>query len=151
MKLGFVNQSQIPLPKKFLMSWSRTVYQLLRINQAQNLTSLRYEITIVFLDPKPAKALNRQFRGKDYATDVLSFSNDVGGGELVLCPQVVCRQAQEHSLSFRTELGYMVLHGYLHLMGYDHEKTKKEAQKMFALQDKVFALAAKRAGLDWPK
>jgi probable rRNA maturation factor len=149
MKLAFVNQSQIPMPKKFLTHWSKIVLRLLQTHKAKNLSILKHELTIVFLDTGPAKALNLQFRGKDYATDILSFAGQQDGAELVLCPQVVRRQAKEHGLSFRAELGYMILHGYLHLLGYDHEKSEKQAKVMFNLQDKVFALAAKRAGLDW--
>jgi probable rRNA maturation factor len=48
------------------------------------------------------------------------------------------RQAREHKLSFQHELGYMVLHGILHLLGYDHETSEADAEKMFAIQDEVF-------------
>ncbi len=84
--------------------------------------------------------MNHEFRGKDYATDVLSFDSlePTSLGELVLCPEVLKRQAQEHGLTYQQELGYMLLHGVLHLLGYDHETNPKDAEKMFALQDAVF-------------
>jgi probable rRNA maturation factor len=92
------------------------------------------------------KKLNQQFRGRDYATDVLSFEgqglSDDGGavlGELVLCMPVIKRQAKEHGLSLNEELGYMVLHGILHLLGFDHERTRAEAARMFKVQDEIFA------------
>lgn len=99
------------------------------------------ELTIVFMDPKPARQMNKQFRSRDYATDVLSFEALIPEslGELVLCPQVLQKQAQEHGLSYREELGYMLLHGVLHLLGYDHETGREDAEEMFAVQDAVFA------------
>lgn len=101
---------------------------------------MKKDLTVVFLDPGPAKKLNFQFRQKKYATDILSFMTDSPEelGELVLCPQVLQRQAQEHDLSFKLELSYMLIHGVLHLLGYDHERSEKEAKKMFRIQDQLF-------------
>ena len=89
---------------------------------------------------RQAKKVNFTFRQKNYATDVLSFEGDDQNilGELIICPEVVLRQAREHRLSFREELGYMILHGVLHLLGFDHEKSETEAKRMFALQDRIF-------------
>ncbi len=86
------------------------------------------------------RRLNKTFRGKDYATDVLSFdaTDPESLGELVLCPEVIQRQAKEHELSDFAEYAYMVLHGILHLLGYDHEKDDKAAREMYRLQDKIF-------------
>lgn len=120
--------------------------------QGKSLVALEKELTIVFLDQIKARELNKKFRGRNYATDVLSFGvnddSNAGGaeilGELVICPEVISRQAKEHSLLVREELGYMVLHGVLHLLGFDHEKSKKEAEKMFALQDRIFEALLKR-------
>ena len=99
------------------------------------------ELVVAFLDPGPARKLNKQFRQKDYATDVLSFGAEgdpAALGELVICPQVIVRQAKEHGLSVREELAYMVLHGVLHLLGFDHETSERDAKKMFKLQDGLF-------------
>jgi len=71
----------------------------------------------------------------------LSFPGDESQGslgELILCPQVLKAQAKEHDFSFQEELGYMIIHGVLHLLGYDHEKTSHQAKKMFRLQDQIF-------------
>lgn len=96
------------------------------------------ELVIVFLDPLPAKKINNDFRKRNYATDVLSFQNGQGLGELLICPQVIAKQAKEHGLGFNQELAYMILHGILHLLGFDHEKSKAGAKKMFRLQDEIF-------------
>jgi probable rRNA maturation factor len=101
------------------------------------------ELTITFLNQLPAKKLNLKYRKKNYATDILSFEGDIlfepdQLGELVLCPQVILRQSKEHELSFRLELTYMLIHGVLHLLGYDHEDSVERAKEMFQLQDQIF-------------
>jgi probable rRNA maturation factor len=133
-----LNQSRVRMPRKFIDSWVRASIKALKSQHVH--IPLKPEITIVFMDAKPARALNLQFRQRDYATDVLSFVGDgeLVLGELLLCPQVMDRQAKDHELSFRQELGYMILHGILHLLGYDHEQNEKDAERMFAIQDKAF-------------
>ena len=141
-----INKSNHPLPRQFLKTWSRLIYKLLKKEKAKNLQILDQEITLVFLNRSAARKPNLNYRGKNYATDVLSFNLD-SGGDIILCPQVLKRQALEHDLSFREELGYLVLHGFLHLMGYEHEGSPSKAKKMFKLQDQVFARAAKELKL----
>lgn len=133
-----INSSQVRMPRVFIQRWMREVIVALRqrhfkLNQYKTLS-------IVFLDLPDAKELNFRFREKKYATDILSFEGDGENslGELVLCPQVLRRQAYEHGLSFRQELGYMLIHGMLHLLGLDHEKSQKEARYMFQIQDDIF-------------
>ncbi len=110
----------------------------------QNTELLDRELTIIFLTQSKAKKINSQFRKKDYATDVLSFSDPEGDvlGELALCPAVLQRQAKDNKHAFQMELNYLLLHGVLHLLGYDHEGTgakhKKQAKIMFQIQDEVF-------------
>ena len=69
------------------------------------------------------RALNRQFRGKDAVTDVLSFPSDERGfmGDIVVAAGVATRQAKDAGHSVQTELKVLALHGLLHLLGYDHE------------------------------
>jgi probable rRNA maturation factor len=131
MKLNLINNSTETLPKKFVENWCKALSKKLK---------LKSELTIVFLDPKAAKALNKTFRKKNYATDILSFQSSSSDnlGELILCPQVLKKQAKEHKISFNAELGYMLIHGVLHLLGYDHEKSKAEAKTMFKIQDQLF-------------
>jgi probable rRNA maturation factor len=132
MKIEINNQSGRAVPRDFLEDWCHRMSRELKLRKK--------DLVIAFLNEKEMRALNKKFRGKNYATDVLSFESDDPAvyGELVICPQVISRQAKEHGLLVREELGYMVLHGVLHLLGYDHERSEREAKKMFALQDKVF-------------
>lgn len=119
-------------------TWLNFVIRDLQKNGLIKNTQL--DLTVVFMGKSQAKKLNLEFRQRNYPTDVLSFEGDGKGvlGELVICPEVVKKQALEHDLTFREELGYMLLHGVLHLLGYDHEKNEAEAKVMFGIQDKVF-------------
>lgn len=139
MNLTIVNRSGQTVPHEFLKRW---VQRLDRI-AGRSLNPKLYrgrELVIAFLTEEEARQINKSFRGKDYATDVLSFGSDDPSslGELVICPKVISKQAREHGLLVREELGYMVLHGFLHLLGFDHEKGQREADRMFALQDELF-------------
>ncbi len=140
MKVLVVNQSALKVPRKFIQVWCDQVEKEFLKKKIFNKATAKKELTVVFLDPKEAKAMNKQFRHKDYATDVLSFESLAPDslGELVLCPQVLMKQAKEHGLKNREELGYLLLHGVLHLLGYDHETSSKDAEKMFGIQDAVF-------------
>ncbi|QDK37337.1 rRNA maturation RNase YbeY [Bdellovibrio sp. NC01] len=140
MKVVVVNESKHAIPKKFIEQWTESVTAELRKRKVINAEKAKRELTLVFLDKKPAQKINKEFRGKDYATDVLSFdSMDPSSlGELVMCPEVLKKQAKEHSLTFQKELGYMLLHGILHLLGYDHETSEADAKEMFKIQDTIF-------------
>ena len=97
-------------------------------------------INLVLVSEAHMAELNERFRKKKGSTDVLSFEGleDDILGEIVLCPKVIFKKSQEKGLCFRDQLIYLVLHGLLHLLGYEHEKDEKEAEKMFHLQDSLF-------------
>jgi probable rRNA maturation factor len=140
MQVLIINESKHSVPRKFIQEWMDSVVAELKRRKVINAEKAARELTLVFLDKKPAQKINNEFRGRDYATDVLSFdSMDPSSfGELVMCPEVLKKQAKEHKLTFQKELGYMLLHGTLHLLGYDHETNEKDAKKMFDLQDAIF-------------
>lgn len=123
--INWINKSQHRIPKKSTIRFLRRVLGDLKFKK---------DLSVVFLDAKKAKALNKTYRKKNYATDILSFSLN----ELVLCPAVIRRQAHEHHLSFENELRYLLIHGILHLLGHEHEKSAAKAKKMFRIQDKLF-------------
>lgn len=143
MKLLFVNQRKFKLPEAFLKNWVKALTKELEKN---GLKVKGKQLILAFVNADEIKALNKQYRNKNKPTDVLSFEpiepEDLG--ELVLCPSVLRNQAKEHKLSYEIELGYMVIHGVLHLLGYDHEKSTKEAKKMFRLQDTIFETLLER-------
>ena len=125
--------------QKKLTELRRRILQAMRGRRFRNKARAAGPMNVVFLDAGPARKLNLRYRRKNYATDVLSFMGEDGElGELVICPSVVRRQAREHGLTFEEELSYMILHGWLHLLGYDHELGRREERLMFSLQDRIF-------------
>ena len=105
----------------------------------------RRQVNIVLFGEKEARAINRKYRGKDYATNVLSFTYEPLPGEktgllgdLAICPAVVTREAAEQSKSARDHYAHLTIHGTLHLLGFDHE-ADAQAQTMEALERKLLA------------
>lgn len=108
------------------------------------------DVTIRFVDEVEARELNRAYRGKDYATNVLSFTYGADGelaatpgnvrvwGDLVLCVAVIVREAAEQSKSQEAHFAHLIVHGMLHLQGFDHE-TPEQAQAMEGLEAEVLA------------
>ena len=97
------------------------------------------DATIVFVSDRIIRDLNRQFRGKNHATDVLSFPNEAETfeienqshlGEVVISVQRAAAQARGNGLSFSNELKQLILHGLLHLCGYDHETDNGEMNRL---------------------
>ena len=139
--LTLINRSGRSVPAVFVREWVAKIAQHASGKIDSRLFDGR-ELTLAFVTKSEIKRLNKMFRGKDKPTDVLSFEPlDEGAlGELAISPEVISKQAREHGLLVREELGYMVLHGILHLLGYDHDKSKRDAKKMFTLQDEIFEL-----------
>ena len=95
------------------------------------------EVTVRFVDANEGQTLNRDYRGKDYATNVLSFPYESGTilvGDLVLCLPVLEREAQEQGKSPEAHSAHLIVHGMLHLQGYDHETGHDEAERMEAVE-----------------
>lgn len=138
MKTEIQNRFRSKLPTRYIRTWVRKVAKELR--KRKILKGLAPQITLVFISNAEMKIMNTRYRGKKYATDILSFESvDPSNlGDLVIATSVIRRQAKEHGLTMQQELGYMILHGMLHLLGYDHEKSVKEAKRMFKIQDDVF-------------
>ncbi len=92
------------------------------------------ELTIRVVGAAESRRLNRTFRGKDKPTNVLSFA----GGDLAICAPVVAREAREQGKSPAEHWAHMVVHGVLHLLGYDHENDR-DAAHMEAREAKILA------------
>ena len=91
------------------------------------------QITIRFVEPEEGQSLNNDYRGKDYATNVLSFPYEVEpvvAGDLVICATVVEREAAEQEKTLDAHYAHLIVHGILHLQGYDHEIGENEALLM---------------------
>ncbi len=97
------------------------------------------ELTIRLVNEQEGRALNHDYRGRDYATNVLSFvyaSNPVISGDLVLCAPVVSREAQQQGKLIIAHYAHLIVHGVLHLHGMDHENDD-DAQAMEARETEI--------------
>lgn len=101
-------------------------------------------ISLLLLDEDEARAYNRDYRGKDYATNVLSFALNEGeimpeqfsdglNGDLIICAPVVLKEAAEQGKTAEQHFAHLTMHGTLHLMGYDHME-EAEAEEMEAIE-----------------
>jgi probable rRNA maturation factor len=97
-------------------------------------------ITVRYVGEAESRRLNRQFRGKDHATNVLSFPYSAKPleGDLVICPAIVAREAREQGKTLRSHHAHMLVHGMLHLQGLDHENAR-EAARMERRERRILA------------
>ena len=86
-------------------------------------------LSIALVGQGRMREINKKYRKKNRATDVLSFP-DNGLGEIIICLREIKKNAKKDGFSFEKELTQVLIHGILHLLGYDHEKSEKQAKKM---------------------
>jgi len=106
------------------------------------------EISVTFVDNETIRTLNRDYRGVDQVTDVLSFAQEEGAefiqpqgaprmlGDIIIALERAVEQSNEYNHSLEREVGYLTAHGLLHLLGYDHQ-TEEERHKMRELEELV--------------
>ena len=124
-------QRKVPVdPKRWQLFTSRA----LKVTPAE-----AANVTIAFISDRQMRELNRQWRGKTGTTDVLSFpagedefANPNGSnlGDVVISAEQAARQAKEHELTLDEEIAQLILHGLLHLCGYDHETDDGEMNRL---------------------
>ena len=136
------NLTYFRVDEKFLKKLAQKVLA----NEEKNKT----ELSIALVGPKRIKELNKKYRKKDRITDTLSFTYNNSGqpaklreallaGEIVICPQEVKKNAKRFDSTFKKELTRVLIHGILHLFGYDHEGSEKEAEKMRKKEEYYFS------------
>jgi len=99
------------------------------------------EVTIRLVDADEGRTLNNEYRGKDYATNVLSFPYDsepAVTGDLVICPSVVAREAAEQNKPLAAHYAHLTVHGMLHLQGWDHDNDN-DAEAMEDKEREILA------------
>lgn len=134
--------------------WQSWISELLLLAKKEIKQDTNLEMSINFVDEDKSQEINREHRGKDRPTDVISFAIEDGNdlldldafradpefqediGDLFMCPSVIERHSQEYGTGWKREFGYTLVHGFLHLNGYDHIKAD-EAKEMFSIQGKV--------------
>lgn len=144
MEINITNQSS---QKK----WSRYKKDFVTIaKKAEDVLKLdkEYSMSVIFVDPKTIHEMNKEYRGIDRPTDVISFAildeaddyeimeGDNELGDIFINIQAIVDQASEYGHSMRREVCFLFTHGMLHLLGYDHMNESDEKQ-MFALQDVI--------------
>ncbi len=137
------NQNKIKIDKRKIRS---AVLKILK-----NLECADKEISINFVDDEKIKQLNKQYLGKDKATNVLSFSlreDEYGNinpqvlGDIIISVETAQKDAAYGNLTIDQEIDFLIIHGLLHLLGYDHENTtKKETSKMRKKERELFNIA----------
>lgn len=110
--------------------------------------SKNYEMSVNFVNDKEIHEINKKYRNTDRATDVISFALEesdkieIDGvpeelGDLFISLDHAHQQAEDYGHSYQRELAYLAVHGFLHLLGYDHTKSLQAEKEMFGLQDNI--------------
>ncbi|MDD5527356.1 MAG: rRNA maturation RNase YbeY [Patescibacteria group bacterium] len=103
------------------------------------------DLSVAFIGDAKMRALNRKYRKKDCPTDVLSFTGDAPDlGEIIIDPAQIKRQAKASGNSFQAELIFILIHGLLHLVGYD-DKTEKERLRMIKIGEQFLLCHSDRS------
>lgn len=143
--LVFENQTDnLKWGEKFFTNVLERSLELLKFNDRQ------VEIGLHLVGLEKSQELNREYRGKDKPTDVLSFPLNDGIednvlkkhdilplGDIFICLDVAIHQAKEMNIAVSQELARLTVHGFLHLLGYDHERSPEDEKKMIELQEEI--------------
>ncbi len=125
------NLTNFTVDKKFFLAIAKKVLK----GENREMENL----SIAFVSSTEIKKINKKYRKKDKPTDVLSFENTSNFkeefSEVVICPEVVKKKLKDSKVTLKRELAKMLIHGILHTLGYDHEISKAEEDKMFKKQE----------------
>lgn len=91
----------------------------------------RYALSLVFVGEQRAQTLNKKYRNKSYIPNVLSFPLDTAHGEIYIAPSVARREAKKWNMTPEQHVGFLFIHGLLHLKGYRHGATMSTAEKRY--------------------
>ncbi len=136
-KLELINDNKLTAPDSaHFQQWLDLVANKLEVSG---------EVCVKVVDAEESQSLNHQYRGKDQATNVLSFPSEIPDfvasdhlGDLAICSQVVAQEAAAQNKAVNDHWAHMTIHGVLHLLGYDHIEDE-EAEQMEALETSLLA------------
>jgi probable rRNA maturation factor len=141
--IGLTNLSTTSFDKRFLKKIAEFVLE------KENKKGM--DLSIVLVDKKKIRELNREYRKEDKATNVLSFCYEQGKpfvfplknlvklGEIAICPEYIKEDAKKRGVDFKEEFARISIHGILHILGYNH-KTERSLKKMNDLQEQYLSL-----------
>ena len=104
------------------------------------------EVSLNLVGEVKMRELNKKYRGKNKVTDVLSFPLEEARlikhailplGDIFICLPFAIKESERQSVGLKKELAWLTVHGFLHLLGYDHEKSADDKKKMFSLENKI--------------
>lgn len=90
-----------------------------------------YELSFAFIKVDEMQKLNKEYRGKDYPTDILSFPLSDTSGEILICKEVAKEKSKDFDMSPEDYLVFLIIHGLLHLKGYDHGEEMESLEKKY--------------------
>ena len=111
---------------------------LTRLKKRRIFKKKNYPITVVFVSGEESRKLNKAHRQKNKPTNVLSFDYEASG-ELILCPEVIRKEAKKAGNSVKKQTALMIVHGLVHLSGLHHDQSGKKAEKAEKLEESVLA------------
>ncbi|AYC52492.1 rRNA maturation RNase YbeY [Bacillus licheniformis] len=127
------------------------IEKLLQFAAAEEGVADGAEVSVTIVNNEEIQKINKEYRGKDYPTDVISFALEEDGegeveiigvdmppvlGDIIISVDKAREQAEEYGHSLMRELGFLTVHGFLHLLGYDH-MTEEEEKEMFTKQKEI--------------
>jgi len=133
MKVNFFNNTNLDVKK-----YQKIIKKALRNEENDK------SMEVIFVSPEEIKNINANYRKIDKATDILSFPNDDVNdssiGDCFINLERAFSQADEYGHSIEREVAFLAVHGYLHLIGYDHD-TKENEEEMFRIQEEILSIA----------
>ena len=144
MEISYVNESSDKSVYRFKKDYQQILEKTCQVLDREE----DWQLSVIFVNPDQIHTINKDYRGIDRATDVISFALQDDGqmdlfegqmyelGDIFINVQAIREQAKEYGHSIRREACFLFCHGLLHLMGYDH-MTKEEETEMFHLQDVI--------------
>lgn len=116
------------------------IIHLFQLADSELSNNPKFELNIYFISKEEIALLNNQTRSINEPTDVLSFEDpDNEVHEIYICEDIIKKNSEEFSVEYKEELFRMLLHGYLHILGYDHENSLNNDEEMFHIQEKILA------------
>lgn len=107
---------------------------------------LPVEISVVSVSARESRALNRQYRKKNKATNVLSFYYGKEYGEIVICPAIIRAEAKKQKHSFHYQMTWMIAHGMIHLSGLHHEKSRDAEKRVARIENNILQTLFQKSG-----
>lgn len=140
-RLLYTDEADSGLAREFFEKLNRAVFADLKEYGYGDMLPIGEdcEISLLMTDNESIRSLNRDYRGKDFPTDVLSFPMEdaIMLGDIAISMDKVLEQAVQRDITPEREAAFLYIHGLLHLLGFDHEISPEDEKEMFALQEKI--------------